>query len=394
MNLVTIGGNKRSESAGSEMKNALARASLCRALSLAFRLPGPDLARQLKELADTIGGEEGARIRALPELEQQFHRVLGAGGVCPANESDHLPWRTVGGKGAILGDVAAFYEAFRFDPTKEHRESPDHLAIELSFLGWLSFQEAYAIHGDRREERALCRSAIEKFTEEHLATWLERFTGRMAAVAEEGFYRAASELLARYVQWMPAASAPRAAPDDIALSGVPLDDCAGAPIAAEEVPPRPVTSGLSSEHRVIERELDALERAAERGDFERIQRTLAFFDVHVALHRRKEEEILFPALSDVPALAHGPVRVMLLEHEEERRMLEALGKLVYRTDPREREEARAAVKTVAASLIALLRAHITKEDGVLYRIAEDVLAGPPGVSIRETLDAMGYIQLE
>ena len=130
------------------------------------------------------------------------------------------------------------------------------------------------------------------------------------------------------------------------------------------------TSTLRQEHRVILRALALLEVAAARlgagaplrdGVWEEL---LDWFHVFAdRTHHAKEEQCLFPALSDagVPAQG-GPVSVMLDEHSEGRALLQALA-----AGPVERREA------LARLYGQLLRDHIDKENGVLLPLAEAVL---------------------
>ena len=405
MSLVQLGGSENTADAR-RIKEALAQASLCRALSLAFRPPVPGLAAELVALAAPIPGAAGERVRGLanlvtPELEADYHRAFGPGGACRICEADHLPWRTIGGKGAILGDVSGFYQAFHFDPAVELAESPDHLAIELSFAGWLWVKEANALHLGRKEEAELSRRASRAFSDEHFAPWLERFCGRAREVVASEFHREAVEILAEVFESVPQEpESAVGAPDSVALSGVPVDEFAGAPLVAEGLmdtsevvgfgaEQRPLTHRLSGEHRIVERVLDQLGEAVERGDDRGLLTGLAFFSKEMPLHRRKEEEVLFVALAEVPALRHGPVRAMLLEHQEEERLLTVLHPLAQRVGSE--PEVWGAIRQTVEALQGLLRAHIEKEDQVLYGLAEQVLAGPSALSIAEAFNAIGWV---
>ncbi len=114
------------------------------------------------------------------------------------------------------------------------------------------------------------------------------------------------------------------------------------------------TQLLMEEHEIILRALDVLEALAQRG-VSASQALVDFFtdfaDTH---HHAKEEEILFPALEEA-GFPHdaGPVGVMLHEHSEGRRLVKALH------DPQ-----------AALAYAALLRAHIQKENQVLFPMAD------------------------
>ncbi len=127
---------------------------------------------------------------------------------------------------------------------------------------------------------------------------------------------------------------------------------------------------LKSEHRIIEKVLEALDLAAERdmpvAFYERaIDFLAAFAD---KCHHGKEEDRLFPCLErcGIPR-EMGPIGVMCAEHvlgrAHIRRMREhlRLGKI----DDLRRE---------SREYTALLWQHIRKEDGILFEMARHVVA--------------------
>ena len=121
------------------------------------------------------------------------------------------------------------------------------------------------------------------------------------------------------------------------------------------------TQLLREEHEIILRALDVLEALAKRGAAAN-QTLVDFFtdfaDVH---HHGKEEEILFPALEEA-GFPHdaGPVGVMLHEHTQGRELTAAL------RDPKQFAQA-------ALAYAALLRAHIEKENQVLFPMADNAI---------------------
>jgi hemerythrin-like domain-containing protein len=137
---------------------------------------------------------------------------------------------------------------------------------------------------------------------------------------------------------------------------------------------------LKSEHRIIEKVLDALELAARRempaGFYGRAIDFLAAFADRC--HHGKEEDRLFPCLErcGIPREG-GPIGVMCAEHAmgraHIRRMREHLDR--GRVDELRRE---------SLEYVALLRQHIRKEDLVLFEMARHVVgAGDAGALSRE-----------
>jgi hemerythrin-like domain-containing protein len=130
------------------------------------------------------------------------------------------------------------------------------------------------------------------------------------------------------------------------------------------------TDILRDEHVLILRGLDTVERAAERLEAgagvadawwqEAVAWLRGFAD---RTHHAKEENLLFPAMAraGVPQEG-GPIGVMLAEHVEGRRLIAMIA---------EGQGARRA--QAARRYVALLRAHIDKENNVLFMIADGVL---------------------
>ena len=133
---------------------------------------------------------------------------------------------------------------------------------------------------------------------------------------------------------------------------------------------------LMEEHQLILRSLNALdafatkveqgvEDKAELGHFVRFIREFAD-----ARHHGKEEEILFAAMvaAGFPR-DEGPIAVMLMDHEAGRAHVRVLSAKAGQTGAWTTEE-RAIVVDAARGYASLLRAHIMKEDRILYPMAK------------------------
>ncbi|MFT3915822.1 MAG: hemerythrin domain-containing protein [Anaeromyxobacteraceae bacterium] len=137
---------------------------------------------------------------------------------------------------------------------------------------------------------------------------------------------------------------------------------------------------LMNEHRVIEGVLDALvafvDDAGRRAATDKagLARFCTFLrEFADGQHHAKEEDVLFAEMvrHGFPERA-GPVAVMRDEHERGRalvRRLSAAAELPGAWDDGDRE----AIAEAAHAFAHLLRAHIQKEDGVLYPLAEQHL---------------------
>lgn len=137
---------------------------------------------------------------------------------------------------------------------------------------------------------------------------------------------------------------------------------------------------LMSEHRVIEGALDSLESFAKRVDkgTEEDRRSAKQFGKFFRMfadkcHHGKEEDLLFKELVTLGmAPDGGPIGVMLEEHELGRscvRRISALGDGDGPWTSQELDDFHSAV----SEFVPLLRAHIQKEDGILFPAADRLL---------------------
>lgn len=142
------------------------------------------------------------------------------------------------------------------------------------------------------------------------------------------------------------------------------------------------TEILMQEHRLIEQVLDCLEDAAGRlDDGEQVSPDFflqaADFIAGFAdrCHHKKEEDILFVAMTarDMPQDG-GPVAVMLQEHEEGRRFTAGFRSAAEQMTGGDAGAAVDVVRNVF-DYVNLLREHIVKEDNVLFPMADQVI--PP-----------------
>ncbi len=141
------------------------------------------------------------------------------------------------------------------------------------------------------------------------------------------------------------------------------------------------TNVLRDEHQGILAMLDVVEAAAYRVRLGEevpadlfVRATEFFRNFADQCHHSKEEKELFPAL-----VAHGipnqggPVGVMLAEHGEGRALIQRMGDAAGRFAQGDRS-AVPALASSTLSYVQLLRAHIQKEDRMLFPMADRVLS--------------------
>ena len=189
----------------------LARSGVYDFLSLAFLYP--QISLQVNKFASpqvlpTDLAEAFAKLRSTlqvlspAELEAQYVRVFGhtLSPECPPYETEYG-----GGSGEAaifqrtqrLADIVGFYRAWGLEISEQAKERPDHIAIELEFMSYLAFKEAYAAGWDEEDRASLCRQAQQKFLKEHLGWWVLPFTRlleRCSSEAGADFYEKLARL--------------------------------------------------------------------------------------------------------------------------------------------------------------------------------------------------------
>jgi hemerythrin-like domain-containing protein len=142
-----------------------------------------------------------------------------------------------------------------------------------------------------------------------------------------------------------------------------------------------ITQTLVDEHRLIIRVLALLEKNAPltaEGNYCNWQFYLDGIDFirqyADQFHHAKEEDILFQALIDngMPK-EHSPVAAMLMEHDQGRSFVRAMEAAVHEAQAGRTETCQAIAEN-ALGYAALLRDHISKEDDILYPLAERVIS--------------------
>jgi hemerythrin-like domain-containing protein len=143
---------------------------------------------------------------------------------------------------------------------------------------------------------------------------------------------------------------------------------------------REITQRLKDEHQLILRMLALLEKRArltEQGscrDYRFYLDGVDFIRNYAdRFHHAKEEDILFEALIDngMPR-QNSPVAAMLMEHDQGRAYVRNLEEAATRAVNGESGQD-GAIAANALGYLELLREHISKEDGILYPLAERLI---------------------
>lgn len=191
----------------------LAQADLLLAAARLFRPPADDLGGLVDDLAGSA--DELVRWASLPDMESkalpgiatalaaavasmppemlalEYARLFEAELACAPNEGAYIRRD----KGALLGDIAGFYQAFGLVAVTGTGEKPDHIATELEFAAALLIMLARANEAGDGDKAEITRNALFAFASDHMGDWLPSFALHLMERASLPAYRMAGEFL-------------------------------------------------------------------------------------------------------------------------------------------------------------------------------------------------------
>lgn len=107
-------------------------------------------------------------------------RLFEVPGACPPYEAAWIRRD----KGAIIGDICGFYNAFGFEIDASAGIRADHIAAELEYLSVLRIMEARALDAGEIEKADVALEAYLNFLGDHLGDWIVPFCRRLEACTE------------------------------------------------------------------------------------------------------------------------------------------------------------------------------------------------------------------
>jgi len=127
-----------------------------------------------------------------------------------------------------------------------------------------------------------------------------------------------------------------------------------------------VTDCLMAEHQVLLRQMEHLHQNLGQPEIspELLRAALKLFESGLAGHAALEEEHLYPALEPHLGRDSGPLAVMDAEHNDIRA---TLGLMAEGEDPSE-------IRALLGHLLEVLYSHFSKEESVLFPMAESYLS--------------------
>ena len=125
---------------------------------------------------------------------------------------------------------------------------------------------------------------------------------------------------------------------------------------------------FTTDHRSCDELWGAVENAAQAKDAARARTAWQQFDHAMRRHFAMEEEVLFPAFETRTGMVGGPTAVMREEHVQMRGVLDQMAGAAAGDDWN-------GVVDLGDTLLMLIQQHNVKEEGILYPMAEQMLAG-------------------
>lgn len=101
--------------------------------------------------------------------------------------------------GADTARVKKFMESAGIEFAPDYGGIPDHISIELEFLGKVTEKNEEAQENDSPTDALYFLKMKKLFLDEHLGQWVKPFCDKARAKAESSFYRAMIGLLAEFI---------------------------------------------------------------------------------------------------------------------------------------------------------------------------------------------------
>lgn len=143
-----------------------------------------------------------------------------------------------------------------------------------------------------------------------------------------------------------------------------------------------ISQFLSADHRDGDRSLVALEGAVDGASWAAAENHLSAVAASLERHFSAEEGVLFPALEARHPMASGPTSVMRSEHAQMRQLLQELQSALGRRDTED-------CLGLCETLLLVLQQHNTKEEHILYPMADSALGGEAAAFLSR-LQAQGW----
>ncbi len=126
---------------------------------------------------------------------------------------------------------------------------------------------------------------------------------------------------------------------------------------------------FAQDHRDCDSRWAELEGLLDSGNTETTNQAWREFDFAMRRHFAMEEDVLFPAFEARSGMGGGgPTAVMRMEHQQMRGLLDQIGAAMSTGDTEEALD-------LGDTLLMVIQQHNVKEEGMLYPMAGNMLAG-------------------
>ena len=125
---------------------------------------------------------------------------------------------------------------------------------------------------------------------------------------------------------------------------------------------------MGGDHKACDDLFAAAETAVADKNWDSARSLFERFEAAMAHHLAMEEEVLFPAFEARTGMSMGPTQVMRMEHVQMRELFQAMADAVQNQDKDE-------FLGQAETLLVMMQQHNMKEEQILYRMADQMLAG-------------------
>ncbi len=174
-----------------EAVSALQEVDLPQAQRAAARLPAR-VAPLLAAFGEQLQSADATQLQA--EHRRIFTHILSLD--CPPCETFYTA-RHIFQETQELSDIGGFFRAFGLEIADKERL--DHISVELEFMHFLTYKEAYALTHHGPAKARLCRDVQRKFVQDHLGRWATRFAQRLGQKANGGYYGCLASLVEAYL---------------------------------------------------------------------------------------------------------------------------------------------------------------------------------------------------
>jgi len=129
-----------------------------------------------------------------------------------------------------------------------------------------------------------------------------------------------------------------------------------------------LTAFFEQDHRDCDARWADVEELLDTQDVDAARPAWQKFNTGMRRHLAMEEEVLFPAFESAARMAGGgPTAVMRVEHQQMRGLLDQIESAMESGDTEQAMD-------IGDTLLMLIQQHNIKEEGMLYPMAENVLA--------------------